>query len=184
LVSAQQNEKLWYQQPAKEWTEALPVGNGRLGAMIFGKVNEELIQLNEGTLCSGGPVPKSINPGAPKFLPQIRDVLLNGEDYEKAEPLVKKMQGLYTESYMPLCDLLIKQKFKDTSASSYYRDLNLKNAVSTTRFTLTTVYPAGILVCTDQVIVIRLSANKPGQLNFTVSTKFAALPAFGKGKIS
>ena len=172
-VSAQQNEKLWYKQPAKEWTEALPVGNGRLGAMIFGKVNEELIQLNESTLWSGGPVPKSINPDAPKFLPQIRDVLLNEEDYEKAEPLVKKMQGLYTESYMPLGDLLIKQKFKDTVASSYYRDLNLKNAVSTTRFTIDgTEFTRQVFSSApDQVIVIRLSANKPGQLNFTVSTK-------------
>ena len=163
-VSAQQNEKLWYKQPAKEWTEALPVGNGRLGAMIFGKVNEELIQLNESSLWSGGPVPKSINPDAPKFLPQIRDVLLNEEDYEKAEPLVKKIQGLYTESYMPLGDLLIKQKFKDTIASSYYRDLNLKNAVSTTRFTIEgTEYSRQVFSSApDQVIVIRLSANKPG----------------------
>jgi len=173
LVSAQQNEKLWYKQPSKEWTEALPVGNGRLGAMIFGKVNEELIQLNESTLWSGGPVPKSINPDAPKFLPQVRDVLLNGEDYEKAEPLVKKMQGLYTESYMPLGDLLIKQKFKDNSPSSYYRDLNLKNAVSTTRFTIDgTEFTRQVFSSApDQVIVIRLSANKPGQLNFTVSAK-------------
>ena len=102
---AQENERLWYNQPAKEWTEALPVGNGRLGAMIFGGVHEELIQLNESTLWSGGPVKKNINPEAPEYLPQIREALLKNEDYEKAIALTKKMQGLYTESYMPLADL-------------------------------------------------------------------------------
>jgi len=172
-VSAQQNEKLWYKQAAKEWTEALPVGNGRLGAMIFGKVNEELIQLNESTLWSGGPIPKSINPAAPKYLAQVRDVLLKEEDYEKAAPLIKKMQGLFTESYMPLGDILIKQKFKDTAASYYYRDLNLKNATSTTKFTIdgTEFIRQVFSSAPDQVIVIRLSANKPRQLNCTVSTQ-------------
>src|SRR5687768_11252700 len=110
-ASAQPNEKLWYKQPATVWTEALPVGNGRLGAMIFGRVNEELIQLNESTLWSGGPIPATINLDAPKYLPQIREVLMK-EDYANAVPLAKKMQGLYTESYLPLADLLIKQKFK------------------------------------------------------------------------
>ena len=170
-VSAQPNENLWYRQPAKIWTEALPVGNGRLGAMIFGKVNEELIQLNESTLWSGGPIPKTINPDAPQYLPQIRDVLMKEEDYAKAEPLAKKMQGLFTESYMPLGDLFIKQKFKDTVTSSYYRDLNLKDAISTTRFTIDgTEYTRQVFSSApDQVIVIRLSSNKPKQLNFVVS---------------
>ena len=167
IVSAQQNEKLWYKQPANVWTEALPVGNGRLGAMIFGKVNEELIQLNESTLWSGGPIPAIINPDAPKYLPQIRDVLMKEEDYAKAIPLAKKMQGLFTESYMPLGDLLIKQKFKDSIASSYYRDLNIKEAISTTRFTIDGIeYTRQVFSSApDQVIVIRLSSNKPKQLN-------------------
>jgi alpha-L-fucosidase 2 len=172
-VSAQQNERLWYKQPAKTWTEALPVGNGRLGAMIFGGIREELIQLNESTLWSGGPVPATINKDAPKYLSQIREVLLNEEDYSKAIPLAKKMQGLYTESYMPLGDLLIKQKFKDTVASSYYRDLNMKDAVTTTRFIIDgTEFTRQIFASSpDQVIVIRLSANKPRQLNLSVSTQ-------------
>ncbi|MEI9911599.1 MAG: glycoside hydrolase family 95 protein [Bacteroidota bacterium] len=172
-VSAQQNEKLWYSKPAVAWTEALPVGNGRLGAMVFGKVNEELIQLNESTLWSGGPVPTHINPDAPKYLPQIREVLLNEENYAKATPLAKKMQGLYTESYMPLGDLFIKQEFKDTAVPFYYRDLDIKNAISTTRFVMDgTEFTRQVFSSApDQVIVIRLSANKPKQLNFTVSTK-------------
>src|SRR5215213_3934742 len=101
VVSAQQNLKLWYQQPASVWTEALPVGNGRLGAMVFGKVGEELIQLNESTLWSGGPAKTNQNPEAPKYLPQIREVLLKEEDYTKANSLAKKMQGLYSEGYLP-----------------------------------------------------------------------------------
>lgn len=172
-VTAQQNDKLWYKQPAKVWTEALPIGNGRLGAMIFGNVSEELIQLNESTLWSGGPVPKSINPDAPKYLKEVRDVLMKEEDYENALPLVKKMQGLFTESYMPLGDLLIKQQFKDTVTTSYYRDLDLKTAVSTTKFVIngTEFTRQSFSSAPDQVIVIRLTASKPGQLNFFVTTK-------------
>ena len=168
----QQNEKLWYKKPAVVWTEALPVGNGRLGAMVFGRVNEELIQLNESTLWSGGPVPTSINPEAAQYLPQIRKVLMEEEDYDKAVPLAKKMQGLFTESYMPLGDLIIKQNFKDTATSSYYRDVNIKNATSTTRFVIDgTEFTRQVFSSApDQVIVIRLTASKKGKLNFTATT--------------
>src|SRR5688572_74646 len=93
---AQAPLKLWYRKPAVQWVEALPVGNGRIGGMIFGGVEEDLIQLNESTLYSGGPVPKTINPGAADYLPQVRDALLKEEDYTKAKQLVRKMQGLYT----------------------------------------------------------------------------------------
>jgi alpha-L-fucosidase 2 len=170
---AQNNQKLWYMQPAATWTEALPLGNGRLGAMVFGKVSNELIQLNESTLWSGGPVPNSINPGAAQYLPQIRKVLLEDEDFAKAEPIAKKMQGLYTESYLPLADLLISQTFNDTVTSSYYRDLNIKNALSTTRFTIDgTEFTREVFSSSpDQVIIIRITASKPGQLNLLVSTK-------------
>ncbi|MEO8860497.1 MAG: glycoside hydrolase N-terminal domain-containing protein, partial [Ginsengibacter sp.] len=93
---SQSDLKLWYNKPAGQWTEALPLGNGRLGAMVFGKVNEELIQLNESTLWSGGPVKTDVNPQAASYLPLIRDALFNHEDYEKANELTKKMQGLYS----------------------------------------------------------------------------------------
>ena len=79
------NNKLWYDQPAKIWTEALPVGNGRLGAMVFGGVDKELLQLNEATLWSGGPVKKNLNPDAYKYLPEIRALLLKGEYQQAAE---------------------------------------------------------------------------------------------------
>jgi len=102
IVSNSQSAlKLWYQQPAKVWTEALPLGNGQLGAMVFGNESEEIIQLNESTLWSGGPVSDNVNPDAPKYLPLIRQAIFNGE-YNKASDLCKKMQGVYSENYLPL----------------------------------------------------------------------------------
>ncbi len=169
---AQSNLKLWYNQPAAAWTEALPVGNGRLGAMVFGKVDDELIQLNESTLWSGGPVTTNVNPESPTYLPKVRQAL-EQEDYKQAVALVKNMQGLFTQSYMPLGDLSLKQDFKGVSPSTYYRDLDIQKAVATTRFTVNgTEYKREIFTSApDQIMVIRLTANKPGQLNFTASTK-------------
>ena len=75
FTHAQHDSKLWYEKPAEEWVEALPVGNGKVGAMVFGGVNEELIQLNETTLWSGGPRKNNVNPDAHKFLQPIRYAL-------------------------------------------------------------------------------------------------------------
>src|SRR5687768_6724936 len=96
-----QDLKLWYNKPASVWTEALPVGNGRMGVMVFGGIREELIQLNEATLWSGGPVKTKVNPESPQYLPLVREALFKG-DYPTANNLVKKMQGLYSQSYLPL----------------------------------------------------------------------------------
>lgn len=171
VAFAQSDMSLWYKTPASLWTEALPLGNGRLGAMVFGGVKEELIQLNEATLWSGGPVSKVINPKAPDYLPQVRDALAKS-DYAKAEQLIKNMQGLFSESYMPLGDLVLKQFFTD-SATAYYRDLNINDAFATTKFTVAGVeYKREIFVSApDQVIVIRLTANQPNALNMQVSAR-------------
>ncbi|MCO5936121.1 glycoside hydrolase family 95 protein [Mucilaginibacter sp. RB4R14] len=173
LLFAQSNTKLWYKQPATTWTEALPLGNGRLGAMVFGKVDEEIIQLNESTLWSGGPVKTNVNPEAHTYLPQIREALLKNQDYSLAAKLSKKMQGLYSQSYLPLGDLVIKQAFKDASPASYYRDLNIQDAITTTRFKIDgTEFTRQVFASApDQVIVIRLTADKPKQLTFKVGTK-------------
>ena len=168
-----QNVKLWYKQPAAVWTEALPVGNGRLGAMVFGKVNEELIQLNESSLWSGGPVQTNVNPDAPSYLPLIREALLKDSDYDKARKLDEKMQGLYSESYLPLGDLLIRQDLPAAPPSAYYRDLDIRDAVSTTKFTVDGIeYTRQIFSSApDQVIVVRMLAGKSGALNFSVATR-------------
>jgi alpha-L-fucosidase 2 len=164
-------QKLWYEQPAKVWTQALPLGNGRLGAMVFGGVEEELIQLNEATLWTGGPVRTNVNPGAHDNLLLARDALFKDEDYAKAYAYAKKMQGYYSESYLPLGDLVIRQAF--AAPSSYYRDLDIRDAVATTKFTIDGVnYTRQIFSSApDQVIVIHLTSNQPAKLNFTVGAR-------------
>ncbi len=116
-------------------------------------------------------MPQTINPDAFQYLSQIRRILLEEEDYAKASPLAKKMQGLYTESYLPLGDLVIKHHFQDTSATAYYRDLDLKNAVNTTKFTINGVeYTRQIFSSApDQVMILKLTSSKPKKLNFTAS---------------
>ncbi len=170
---SQNNTKLWYKQPAKVWTEALPLGNGRLGAMVFGRVNKEVIQLNEASFWSGGPVKGNVNPKAHDYLLQTRDALFKDENYALAADLSKKMQGVYSESFEPLGDLIITQDFKDSTPTSYYRDLDIKDAISTTRFIIdgTEFTRQMFISAPDQVIVIRFTANKPGRLNFNVNTK-------------
>ena len=165
----QQPDKLWYKRPAKIWTEALPVGNGRLGAMVFGGVQDELIQLNEGSLWTGGPVRTHVNPGAYENLQIVRDALLKEEDYAKAYEYTKKMQGYYSESFLPMADLSVRQSFADTNITAYYRDLNINDAMTTTRFTIGgTVYTRQVISSApDQVMVIRFTAGKAGKINFT-----------------
>lgn len=172
-VSAQGSLSLWYNKPAAQWVEALPVGNGHIGGMIFGGVEEELIQLNESTLYSGGPIKKNINPEAPAFLQQVRDALLKEEDYTKANQLTKKMQGLFTESYMPLGDLVIKQNFQNAVPSAYYRDLDLQRAIATTRFTVDGVtYKREVFTAAPgNIMVIRITADRKSVLSFDVLAK-------------
>lgn len=169
----QKNLKLWYKKPAKVWTEALPVGNGRLGAMIFGGVGNELIQLNEATLWSGGPVRTNVNPGAYDALQVVRQALLKDEDYAKAYENTKKMQGYFSESYLPLGDLSITQAFRDSVPSAYYRDLDISNAISTTSFTIDGIeYTRQVISSApDQVIAIHMWASRTGALNFKLGTK-------------
>ncbi|MGI4886188.1 MAG: glycoside hydrolase family 95 protein [Janthinobacterium lividum] len=162
---------LWYRQPAKYWNEALPVGNGRLGAMLFGRPAEELMQLNESSLWTGGPANPDPNPAAPTYLPEVRRLLFAGDNAAAAQ-LMRQMQGPNSNAYQPLGDLLLRQPLAG-AVSGYYRGLDLATATATTRFT------AGGVTCTrevfvtapDQVIVIRLTASKPKALNFSLSLR-------------
>ncbi|MBB3836054.1 alpha-L-fucosidase 2 [Runella defluvii] len=169
----QSSQKLWYAKPAERWVEALPLGNGRVGAMVFGGVNEELIQLNESTLWSGGPLKKNVNPEAHQYLSGIREALLEKEDYSKANELTKKMQGFYTESYLPLADLMIKHRLANGTPTAYYRDLDISKAISTTRFTVdgVTYVREGFVSAPANVFVVRLSADKSKQLNLDINTR-------------
>ena len=169
---SQSNLKLWYNKPATTWTEALPIGNGRLGAMIFGNVEEELIQLNEATLWSGGPVKTNVNPASPQYLQPLREALFKS-DYKKADAMAHKMQGLYSESYMPLGDLLLKQSFTNKAVTNYYRDLNIEDGIATTTYTIDNInYKREIFASApDNIMLIKLSANKQKKINITIIAK-------------
>ena len=166
---AQNDLKLWYDKPARNWNEALPIGNGRLGAMIFGNAENELVQLNESSLWSGGPVNTNPNPMAPQYLDDIRQALKE-ENFAKADELAKKLHGLFTESFEPLGDLTLKYDLNGTPAS-YYRDLDISSAVATTRFDVNGVTYIREMFASapDRTIVIRLTASQPKALNFFIS---------------
>jgi len=171
LLYAQKELKLWYEKPAVHWVEALPIGNGNIGAMIFGGVENELIQLNEGTLWSGGPQKKNVNPEASQYLKPLREALVK-DDYKLASELCRKMQGNSSESFLPMADLHIKQRFKEKgTARNYQRELHLNNAIATTRFDIKGVkYIREIFTsASDSIMVIRVSANKPQMISLDLS---------------
>jgi alpha-L-fucosidase 2 len=170
-LHAQQNLQLWYKEPAAVWTEALPVGNGRLGAMDFGGVEKELLQLNEATLWTGGPVSKNVNPDSKNYLPLVRQALFN-KQYDSATALVKHMQGLFSESYLPMADVQIQQDFDGKQPTAYKRSLNISDAVSTTLFTIDGVqYKREVFVSApSQVIVIKISASTSKKISATIKS--------------
>ena len=166
LFSAE--SRLKYLQPATHWTEALPLGNGRLGAMVFGGVASEHLQLNEATLWSGAPTEWN-NPGAREILPQVRAAIFAG-DYLKAGELCKKMQGPYNQSYQPLGDLRLE--FPGTLGATHYeRGLDLDRAVATVRYKVdgATFTREVFSSFPDQVIVVRLTCDQPKRITFTAS---------------
>ncbi len=169
---SQKELSLWYKKPAAVWTEALPVGNGRLGGMEFGGVTDELIQLNEATLWSGGPVRTNVNTASANYLQPLRNALFQ-TDYAKANELAHKMQGLYSESYLPLGDLLLKQSFAKNTVDNYYRELDIEDAVATTKYSVDGVdYKREVFVSApDNIMVLRISASSAKSINIHLSLK-------------
>lgn len=163
------NLKLWYEKPAGIWEEALPLGNSRTGAMVFGGIANERFQLNDNTLWSGFPNPGN-NPDGPLFLPQVRQQVFEG-NYDSAASLWKNMQGPYSARYLPLADLWLSFQIKDTIPTKYYRDLDLNNAVATVKYMADGVnYTRETLISfPDKVMAIRISADKKGAINFNTS---------------
>ena len=164
---------LWYRQPAERWVEALAVGNGRLGAMVFGGVAQERIQLNEDTLWAGGPYDPA-NPDAREALPQVRELIFAGQ-YRQASRLVGQKMMAKPLSQMPyqcVGDLLLSFPNME-GATDYRRDLNLDTAVATVTYKVDGVcYTRRIFSSPiDQVIVIHLQADKPGKISFTAGMK-------------
>ena len=163
---------LWYNHPAKVWEEALPIGNGRLGAMVFGNPFHETIQLNEESLWSGAPI-NSNNPAAREHLDKIRELVLD-HNYVEANKLVARyMVGTppMVRSYQTFGNLLLDYQVKDTTA--YRRSLDLSRGISTTTFSAEgTHYTQDVFAsAVDDVIVTHLTASEKGGLNVLVSLK-------------
>jgi alpha-L-fucosidase 2 len=157
---------LWYREPATNWNEALPVGAGRLGAMVYGGVAAERIQINEDTLWEGYPHDPN-NPAALQALPEIRKAIFEGRQEDATKLIGSDMMGVppRIKSYQPLGDLLI-----DTpdlaAASNYRRDLDLTTGIATTRYTVgdTTFTREVFASYPDNVIVVHIAANHPGKI--------------------
>ena len=165
--------KLWYNNPASVWEEALPLGNGRIGAMVFGNPLNEVYQLNEETLWSGYPKDAN-NPKARAALPLIRQAINNG-DYKMASELWKKnAQGPYTARYLPMADLLLNMHTSG-KVNNFYRDLNISNATATVKYEINGVNYTrkSFISYPDQVMVIQLAADKENALTFDISMKSA-----------
>lgn len=168
-LSGQSTNKLWYTQAATLFEESLVLGNGKMGASVFGGVNMDKIYLNDATLWSGEPVSPDMNPEAYKSIPAIREALKN-EDYKLADKLQKKIQGKFSESFAPLGTFFIDFKHEN-EAQKYYRELNIADAISKVTYEIDGVtYSREYLVSNPaQVMVIKLNSNKKGALNFDIN---------------
>ncbi len=168
-VYAQSDHILWFNQPAQYFEESLVLGNGKMGASVFGGVASDKIYLNDATLWSGEPVDANMNPETYKNLPAIREALKN-EDYKLADSLNHKLQGKYSESYAPLGTLYIHFNNND-SAQKYYRELNIADAVSKVEYEINKVkFTREYFVSNpDKVMVIKLTSSKKGALSFNIN---------------
>jgi alpha-L-fucosidase 2 len=164
--------KLWYNKPAEKiWESALPIGNGRLGAMIYGNVPQETIQLNEHTVWSGSPN-RNDNPNALAVLPEIRQLIFDGKQKE-AEQLANKSiltKKSHGQMFQPVGNLMLTFDGHDTY-TNYYRELDIERAVAKTSYTIGDVtYTREVLASfPDNVVVMQLTASKPGKLSFSAS---------------
>lgn len=157
---------LWYDRPASTWTEALPIGNSRIGAMIYGTPATERMQLNEETIWAGRPN-NNANPEALEYLPKVRRLVWQGK-YKEAQDLATKHVQANTNSgmpYQPFGDLYISFPGQG-EYSGYYRELSLDSARSVTRYTVNgvTFRREYISSLADNVIAIHLSADKKGMI--------------------
>ena len=157
--------RLWYDKPAGFFEEALPIGNGKLGAMVYGGTKDNVIYLNDITFWTGKPVDNNLDKDAHTWLPKVREALLN-EDYRKADELQKNIQGPNSQYFQPLATLHI---FDDNGAKadSYYRQLSLDSAVCKDVYTAngTTFTREYFASNPDKLIAIHIKADKPGAIS-------------------
>jgi alpha-L-fucosidase 2 len=164
---------LWYDKPAVKWVEALPIGNGRVSAMVFGGVAEERLQLNEGTLWAGGPY-DPVNPQAKEALPQVRQLVNEGKYRDAAKLISERVMArpLGQMPYQTVGDLMLSFTAA-ADVSNYRRDLDLDTATVTTSYTSDGVRftRQAFASAPDNVIVLRLTADQPGKISFSAGMK-------------
>ncbi|MGO4294269.1 glycoside hydrolase family 95 protein [Chitinophaga sp. RAB17] len=163
---------LWYRRPARVWEEALPIGNGRMGAMIFGGVADERIQLNESTLWDGYPLDAD-NPAALKALPEVRRLLFENKNNEAVKLASETMLGKpeRIKPYQSLGEVWLDQPI--ANAEHYSRTLDLSTAVATVKYTSDGVEYTreNFASLAENVIVVRFTASKPGKINFRLALR-------------
>jgi alpha-L-fucosidase 2 len=164
--------KLWYDQPAANWNEALPVGNGKLGAMVFGGVTNERLQLNEETVWSGEDF-DFVNPKAKASLKHVRRLLFDGKYVEAQRLAQTNLMGdkRIPSSYQTLGDLTLAFGHDDAKVREYRRELDLRTAVASVSYSVNNVtfYREIFSSAPDNVIVMRIRSDKPGSVSFTGS---------------
>jgi len=172
LTAGAKDLKLWYAQPAEKWVEALPLGNSRLGVMVYGNPAQEQLQLNEETVWGGGPH-RNDQPNALAALPEVRKLVFEGKN-EEAQRLIDEtfrtpQNGM---PYQTIGSLMLHFAGHETY-SDYYRDLNISNAIATTTYKVNGVtYTREALTSfTDNIVIVRLSADKEGALSFVADYK-------------
>lgn len=163
--------QLWYRRPAQVWTDALPLGNGRLGAMVFGVPATERIQLNEETIWAGQPNTNA-NPDALKAIPEIQKLVFEHR-YAEAEQLIKENVISHTNQgmcYQPFGDVYISTPGID-GYTDYRRSLSLDSAVATTTFNHDGVSYGRQVIASmaDDVVMVRFTASRPGRVSFTAN---------------
>ena len=169
--TTENNLVLWYQKPAQAWTDALPIGNGRLGAMVFGGVKQERIQLNEETLWDGGPRDTN-NPQALEALPKVQQLLFDDKNEEATQLAGETMLGIpeRIKSYQSLGDLLLEFEHEG-DPTEYRRELDLDTGIARTTYRHGNVnFSREVFVtAVDNLIVIRIESDTVGQLTFNVT---------------
>lgn len=165
MTATRSKWRLWYNQPAEDWNEALPVGNGKMGAMVFGGIVEERLALNEDSLWSGKPHDDG-NTGVLQSLEEVRGLLFAGkyaEAHALAEQRMVTPNNPHYGNYHPLGDMYIQLELPDSEVSDYCRELDLNEAVCRTSYRMDGVQYTREVISSfpDQVLVVRLEASHP-----------------------
>lgn len=168
FLSFSQKHKLWYEKPAEVFEEAIVLGNGTMGATVFGGIEQEKILLNDATLWSGEPVNANMNPRAYEHIPAIREAL-NSENYPRADSLQRELQGSFSQSYAPLGSLQISS-FHNGEATSYYRELDIEKAIAKVIYEVNDItYTREYFVSQpQQVMYIKYTSDSPGAISLSL----------------